>query len=330
MCLQDASPINSTIPSLDGAYEHRPSDAHTEVSDGPPDPPSNNGAGIYELLNSSLPTVKEEEFTGSNSGTASLRASYSQLQMGASSTQMAGAVAPAGLQEQALTETAVEGDANQLSPQAPVESKFSAFGGSYMTVSPVQSVTLAQAPSAAVCRETTSGPLGSQPESAGQGILPVTSMAGPPSGIVLGGISSMGPVSSMLSGPVSATTAGPVSSTTAGVILDDLAPLDTCPLFMLLQSCIFSMLFQAGYCEVAMQEALLAAQSLSTLMWMMRTTSQRAAWLRGHSLSKVMHLLICQSSLAPHPLGRTRSASHPRVWLQAVRIPCCSPAVFSP
>ena len=218
MCLQDTSPMNSTIPSLDGAMEYRASDAHTDVSDGPPDPPSMNGAKIYELLNSSLPTVKEEEHTGLSSGTASLRTSYSQLQMGASSNQVPGSAVPSGMLEHAVPENLPGGDGNQPSPQAPMESKFSAFGASYMTASPSQSVVLAATPSSGVCRETERAPSSSQPESTGQGVAPVPSMSGPPSGIVLGGISSMGPVSSMLSGPMSVTTAGPVSSTTAGVL----------------------------------------------------------------------------------------------------------------
>lgn len=223
MSMQDTSPMNSTLPSLDGGYDPRVSDAHTEVSDGPPDPPSMNGAGIYELLHASLPTVKEEEHPGSNSdtlggGTSSLRASFSQLHMGASSSQVQGAVTPAEMQEHRLSpaDAQAERDANQLSPQAPVESKFSAFGASYMTTSPAQSVTLAPVPSSAVCRDTTPVATDSQQESAGHSVGPLPSMSGPPTGFFLTGMSSMGPVSSMLSGPVSTTTAGPVSSTTVG------------------------------------------------------------------------------------------------------------------
>lgn len=224
--------MNSTLPSLDGGLDPRASDAHTEQSEGPPDPPSINGAALYELLHASLPTVKEEELTGSNSGTVggntgSLRTSNSQLNLrtGNAMSQHHAAAAPTVMQThvQTVRDTQAAEDAFQLQPQAPVESKFSAsgFGPSYMTTSPNQSGMLGSIPS-------TSGPAvaaaaaaasSSQQDSGSHSVGMLKSLTGPPPGMVLAGISSMGPDASMVSGIMSPTTAGPVSSTTAGVLL---------------------------------------------------------------------------------------------------------------
>lgn len=202
--------MNSTLPSLNGGMEHRASDAHTEMSDGPPDPPSTNGAAICELLHASLPTVKEEENTGSTSGTlagsSSLRASFSQLQIPGSSTPVQGANAPAEMQQhpETMSKTQAERVADALQPQDPLQSKFSTFGASYMTASPVQSICQA----APVTGSGGVAAPGSQQESLAHSVGLITSMSGPPSGILLTGMSTIGPVSSMLSGPVSTTTAG--------------------------------------------------------------------------------------------------------------------------
>jgi hypothetical protein len=202
--------MDSMGPSHNGGTTRDTSDA----SDGyPTNPPSRNGAALHELLHASLPTVKEEELSGSHGGTSSLRASQSQLQMGGSSSTLAQcAMVPAAIlqhQAQTVAESQQESDEDRVQLQAPVASKFSAsaFGASYMSTSPSQSIAYAHASN-------------SQQESDRQvSIGPMHNIAGPPTGIFLPtGISSMGPVSSMLSGPMSQTTAGPLSaSTTLGV-----------------------------------------------------------------------------------------------------------------